>query len=228
MLLGEDRIEEAKAELSDRLSQLGLAINPEKTTSGLISEEFTYIGYAFRLPTITVKQPNCERFLRLIAATFSEFRYRVTSSRPAWLTVDRMRVAFIEELNERITGAIDGARRYGWIFFYSEINDIGLLHRFDGVIRKMFARLPQFQAPPKELKSLVRAHFEAIHTPQRGYIQNYSKYETIEGKLDYLILRAVIDPADRDRLSRNEVQAMFARHRKERLDRLDKDVSRFY
>jgi RNA-directed DNA polymerase len=228
ILLESSRAAEAQSGFESRLANLGLELNTSKTITGPITDEFTYIGYAFRLPVISVKQSNCERFLRLIAATFSEFRYRMSGPRPAWQTLDRMRDAFVEELNERITGAIDGARRYGWIFFYLEITDVRLLHQFDGVIRRMFSRLPQFAGPPRGLKSLVRAHFQAIHSPQQGYIQNYNQYETVEGKLDYLIRRAVVDPADRDRMSVGEVQARFAKHRKERLDRLDKDISRFY
>ena len=66
---------------------------------------------------------------------------------------------FIEDLNEKITGALSEQKRYGWLLYFAEINDMQLLHKLDGIIRGFFRRLADFDYQPPRRLSLNASHF---------------------------------------------------------------------
>lgn len=229
IIVESDKREAAEELLRAKLRGLGLELNDKKTRRGLLIEPFHFLGYLFHLPRVSVIEPNREKLLRSISAMLSEYRYRLArTDRPVWMTPSVLRSSLIEDLNERITGALFGMRRYGWVSFYSQINDVQLLYRLDGIIRRLVAAAPGFNGAPKNLKSLVRALYESRHSPQDGYIYNYDKLETVQGKADYLVRRAVIDPDERDSMDAARVEDLFASHRQTRIYRLERDVGTLY
>ncbi|MGE7137664.1 hypothetical protein ACQKIE_08555 [Luteibacter sp. NPDC031894] len=94
------------------------------------------------------------------------------------------------ELNERITGAVSGGRRYGWVAYFSQINDQEILYRIDSVIRGLFSRLAEFHfTAPKELKRIARSHWEIRYNVLGGYIRNYDVIVTTEQRIEFLVAR---------------------------------------
>jgi retron-type reverse transcriptase len=225
-----DRIDGVETILRQELQALGLELNQAKTTKTHASEPFEYLGYRFELPQASVRQGAVERFLRTIAARFSAYQHRSNQgNHQTWLSVDQRRRAFIDDLNERITGAISGASRYGWLFYYSEVDDLALLHKLDAVIRGMFSRLADFRGQSLGgLKRLSRAYFEIRYSPTGGYVHDYNAIATPTQKLSYLVRRGLIDPASASSLSVDQVEARFSHERERRLNDLDRDVGRLY
>ena len=143
-------------------------------------------------PKIGVRDSTVERFLQSVAAKFSDYKHNkaVRLARHAYLTDGILKNAFLMELNERITGAVSGGRRYGWIAYFSQINDQEILFRIDNIIRGLFSRLAEFQfTAPKDLKRIARAHWEIQYNLLGGYIRNYDIITTIEQKIEFLVSR---------------------------------------
>lgn len=188
--------------LAGRLQRRGLGLHSLSSGKSQIEElgkPFGYLGYFFEGTKITVRDSTIERFIQSIAAKFSDFTHNRARRLEKFAYLDETRLAeiFLMELNERITGAIRGKKRYGWIAYFSQINDLSLLHRLDHAIRGLFSRLPEFHhAAPDELRSLRRAYWEMKFNPTGGYVSDYDKIVTRAQKLAFLLARGRVGPAE--------------------------------
>lgn len=193
-------VDRAKQYVEARLSTLGLKIHPiggGKSHYGPLTNEFGYLGYWFHIPKITVRPSTQERFLQSVVGKFSDYmhnkKWRLENFK--YLDEVKLKEIFVSELNERITGAISEKRRYGWISYYCEITDLGLLGKLDHLIAGFFRRLDDFnKKPPPTLKKLVRAYYEMRYSPMNGYIHNYDVLTTRVQKMQFLIERGHLDP----------------------------------
>ena len=124
------------------------------------------------------------------------------------------------ELNERLTGAISGKKRYGWIAYFNQITDLSLLHRLGKTIAGMFSRISEFGgAAPSGLRKLARAYFEMKFNPEGGYVRNYDKILTTTEKVQFLLERGRVGPDETltddqisDRYDKYLSHILFAMH----------------
>jgi len=212
--------------INNATKKLGLELNHEKGTpeyeSWDVEKGLEFLGYRFEKDKISVKDASYNRFVHSIVGKITKFKYRKIAEDK--LSQDVSKKVFIDDLNERITGAIDENKRYGWAFFFSEINDVDLLHRIDMVVRKNLDRLPNFSKEDKKaIKSVVRAHYEAKHSPKRGYIHNYNSYKTISQKIYYLKNRGLLK--EDAQYTDKQIERLFIQVKAKNLLKLERDVS---
>ncbi|WP_367304069.1 reverse transcriptase domain-containing protein [Burkholderia multivorans] len=195
-------VERAKSSLKFRLQRRGLGLHASgsnKAHFATLREPFAYLGYVFDLPTITVRSSTVERLLQSLSAQFSSFSHNKTRrlEKHGHLDLDRLKQIFLLELNDRISGAISEGKRYGWIAYFSQINDMTLLHKLDNAVAGMFGRLREFdRRPPPDLKRFARAYFEIKYRPDGNYIRNYDVHKTPAQMLLFLQDRGRIAPTD--------------------------------
>jgi len=212
----QDLVKRAKESLAGRLKRRGLSLHATssgKTQIAKLSKPFGYLGYVFEGSTITVRAATIERFLQSIAAKFSDFTHNKKHrlEKHKYLTEERLADIFLLELNDRITGAISGQKRYGWIAYFSQITDQSLLHRIDHAIRSLFNRLPEFDhLPPADLKTLRKSYWAMRHNPNGGYVRNYDEISTREEKLAFLERRGRLDPDEA--LTDAQIDDKYARY----------------
>lgn len=227
-----DPVSKAFASLRSRLAYRGLklhALGSIKTHIEPLSKPFGYLGYTFKMPTISVRDSTIERFLQTIAAKFSDYTHNKSKrlEKFKYLDEERLNAIFLLELNDRITGAISEKRRYGWIAYFSQITDLTLLHRLDDAIAGMFSRLPEFVGKaPADLKQLKRAYHEIQYRPLGGYIRNYDLIETIEQKLKFLVERGRV--ANDEALNDTQITQRFDKYRKKNLATMHADEGALY
>lgn len=206
-----DIVENLRSELESP-EKLALNINKSKTftnseqlTAFNMSDSFEYLGYQFDREMISSpKKSSEEKLIRSVTGLFCEYKnalQAVKRSRRKESTKERqcngLRKTFLFRLNEKITGSISEKKKYGWMFYFIEIGNTSALHRIDSIIVKLFEKTDGFDGTsPSSLKKLVRAYFEAIHSPERGYIHNYNRYDTPEGRRDFLIENGYIEPSE--------------------------------
>lgn len=227
LLVGErGQVNDAEGVVRSVLNAQGLEVSEEKTKRGHLSGECDYLGYRLALPLVTVRTSSEERLVASLAADFAGFRHDSTAkTRPEWLS-DTLRMnVFLDELNERITGAVSENRRYGWLFYYSEANDIALFKRLDRIIHRLWTRYIGGH-PPDALKSFVVAHFETKHRPQGGYVHDYNRYSTTKSQLAFLVRAGVLNQSSPAKLTDLQVRQLFEEHKGRRLRRLELDVGR--
>jgi retron-type reverse transcriptase len=159
-----------------RLHKLG----NEKSDVFQLSSGFIYLGYKFSGVDnlgLTVRQSSIDNLMENLVGLFTDFirnKKKDFSRKPKFRNDQLYKSVFIEKLNERITGAFSENRRFGWMFFFSEITDLQLLHKVDFVVATQFSRLPEFGGtPPPTIKTFMRTYFEVRHSKDRSYFVDY-------------------------------------------------------
>ena len=219
--------ESIRSIVDDELRALKLSLNKDKNKTSFVPIDagLDYLGYHLRLPTVSIKKPTVERFLRSLSALFSAYgnigssKYNTDNSNLAY-------ELFIEDVNEKITGAISENRRYGWLFYFLEMDDLTLLHMMDLIIRDKFCnrlkRNPSGKPVSDVVKKLSKAYYEAKYSPRGGYIHNYDEYDTIQKKWDYLNRWNLLDSGRT--YSNRDIERLFNSVRNKRLSNLESDV----
>lgn len=193
LILGEkDRVAKARKSFASRARVRGLSVHSEKSPKshfGEISKPFLYLGYKFELPMVTIREPTVERLVNSLAAKISDFKNNWESAlkKKAYLTKEMLVEVFLDELNERISGAVSEGRRYGWIAYFSEINEQKVLFRLDSILSDMIQRNDDLQKIRSKLKRFSRAYYEMRHRPYGGYVRNYDVFQTPAQKLRFLV-----------------------------------------
>ena len=214
-----------ESSIKEELGNLGLTLSHEKTFCNFASCQVDYLGYKIELPKVSIRDTNIDRFIISIAAKFTSFKNNSDNylKKHEWLTKDIQKQVFIEDLNEKITGAISNKRRYGWLVYFIEINDMQLLHKLDGIIQSFFVRLDDFGfCPPPQLKRLSTSFYKIKYDIGGGYIHNYELYDSVPKKLRYLSERGLLNP--KKLYKKEEIEILFSRTKKRHLSKLDLDV----
>lgn len=215
-----------KSNINRSLFKLKLNLNKEKTSDGKLSEGVSFLSYYMNQNIISISEKNIQIFIRRIAAKFTWYKNgeRNLERREDWLQDDtRFKEVFLEDLNEIITGSRSESKNYGWLFYFSEINDLSLLFKIDKIINSFFNALDLFgNKPPSNLKRLVKTYYSIKYKTNHSYINNYDDFNTIRKKRSYLVFRGAIDPeVNKTDL---EINYLFERFKNKKLKVLEKDL----
>lgn len=228
----EEHIRNAHRSLAARLRSRGLSLHSlgsGKSHIDTLSTPFGYLGYYFSWPKVTVREATIERLLQTLSAKFSDYVHNKERRlhKFKYLTPERLAEIFLLELNERISGAISEKRRYGWIAYFSQINDLTLLHTLDHTVTRMFARLADFgHKAPAGLKTFRRSYFEMKFNPTGGYVRNYDVIVTRGEKLQFLVERGRM--GREEALSDEEINKRFDTYRRHILSTMHSDEGVMY
>jgi len=115
----------------------------------MIADGFTYLGYEFSPILVSVRDESVERLRESIMKIFTNYKYSETHDLDILQWV----------LNLRITGCIYAGSKYGWLFFFSQIDDMKLLFRLDAFIKAQCERFG-IDTSETKIKRFVRAYHE--------------------------------------------------------------------
>jgi RNA-directed DNA polymerase len=182
---------EARGLIAAKLQEMGLRVHPKaaagKSSSGkLRSANFDYLGYTFEPGRITVSRQRRTRLIDHLVRPVTAFQRGLEEgSIPAAALQERCQWW----LNLRITGCYSGRSRRGWLPYYSQIDDMRVLHELDGVVAGFIRRLPlASQFTPKKF---VKA-WTLLRDPSRDkddYILDFDK-EWTEPEMQEALRRA--------------------------------------
>jgi len=211
--------------IEEKAIAIDLKLHTLKTVCKRDDRNFEYLGYRFELPKITIRESSIVKFINSVASMITSFKnnHKITIKKYKWIDDEAYKSIFIENLNEKITGAISETKRYGWLFYFLEINDEALLHRLDRIIDSFFDRLVEFDYKrPDGLKRLARAYFEAKYNSHGNYIHNYNLYVTYEEKIAYLSKMGKVNPEST--YSKEDIDIIFERTKLQNLLHLENDI----
>lgn len=166
-------LEKIKKEITSYIEKnLSLPVNQDKTYDGKIESGFSFLGYEIQKDGLNLKcRVKEESVLKMENSIVSLFiKYKKSNGK-----MSPKEFAFY--LNLKITGSIieDTERgknkKYGWLFFYSQINDIKILYHLDYLV-KCFIEKFDLNAALKniEVKRFVKSYYEIT---QRRSKSNY-------------------------------------------------------
>lgn len=162
-----------KSDFEDlKLTIHDFAINSNKSSFGNINEPFEFLGYKFEDKLISVRETSIQKMYANIIKLFTLYKNKKYFSKEE----------FITRLNLKITGCVIDGKKYGWISFFSLINDYTLLFMLDKFVEKS---CKNFNINYEEIKKFSRAIYE-IKDPNTNYLTyDLSTLKTSKTKLVY-------------------------------------------
>lgn len=210
------------------LKKIKLKNNFEKTSYGILNNtSIEYLGYSISDEKISIKDQNVQKFINRIAKKCTKFKsgYLRKEERPIYLIDDnnKYKEAFIFDLNLMIGGAIGYNKRYGWICYFSQMNDKELLFRLDSIISSFFKKMDAFNnTRPQELKTLVRSYHLINSKNAHKYLYNFDSLSTISEKSTFLRRFGHIDPDKQ--YSDNQIELIYAKIKQKGISILESDI----
>ncbi len=157
--------QEIKADIEEYLeNKMKLQINRAKYSNGFLNfNSFSFLGYTMKKdgnnPLISVNKNNVYKLESKIINLITKFKYQQP--------INFKQLEF--ELNLLIAGSSsyslaennEKEQYFGWIFFYSQINDKTILFKLDSFIKKILKSFFSNDILGKiNIKSFVKAYFE--------------------------------------------------------------------
>lgn len=201
-------------DLGSDIENLGLNLKDEKYKSGKISDQFEFLGYQNTKDGLTVRERSVEKLRKSIIKMISQFKYSDDS------TYNHLEWA----LNLRITGCIYEKQKYGWLFFFSQIDDLELLFHLDWFVDKILER---FGVDKSELrvKRFVKSYHEITkNLTQTSYIPNFSEYDYSKQRA---ILKEVFKLENVEGMREDQVDKYFSNIVFRQIRELEQDIQTF-
>lgn len=156
--------------IQDDMKKLSLTIHEmgsskEKTDYGSIKEGFYFLGYLYSSKLISVRKSSINNLHNSIIDIFTQYKHSNDKD------IDLLHW----KLNLKITGCRFKDKKYGWLYFFSQINDKTLLFKLDIYVKKIFKK---FDVPYDEtkVKKFIRTYFEILkNRTETNYIPNFSE-----------------------------------------------------
>lgn len=192
-----------------------LKANYDKGDDNKISEGFNYLGYFIRNKNVTVRLSSKKKIEQSLEKLFLQFKHS------KFKNID----FFVWQLNLKITGCIKDNKKYGWMFFFSQIDDTKLLYHLDWLTQRLLDRFGvEKLVRDLEIKRFVRTFNEILYKLNTTkYIPNFDLY-TLEDKIEFLtniVGKNISDMTD------IEVSVEFDKVLFKSLEELEKDIQDF-
>ena len=107
-----------------------------------------------------------------LVGVFTEYKHRLRGAKDK-AEKNSALARFRWTINLKLTGCIYKDQRFGWVFYYSQINDLSVLRRIDNTILSLFKRF-SVTVPPNPKRAL-KAFYESKRTDKAShlFIPNY-------------------------------------------------------
>lgn len=189
-----------------------LEANPQKTVCGKLCEGVPFLGYVFYDNKISVRPAAKQKIESSLEDLFRKRKNQIVSQS-----------LFIWRLNLRISGCILEKKKYGWLFYYSQMSDLKILFQLDWLIQHFFKRFKIDQ--PASIKSFVRTYHEITKNVSHStYLINTDLYSCEEKRkiLSGIYCQKNVDTMDSDMIENLFKESMF-----KEIQRLEHDIQNF-
>ncbi len=169
-----------------------LTLNHSKTHYGKLTEGLDYLGYRIIDKNLTIKKNNVLKQEKKLEKLFSEYSYLRHSNSHLlefqfWrinCSITGIKVTSVENKPEKK----EITKRYGWLFYFSKINDYTLMYRLDKLLKKFSKRYNLLPEHQNKLKKFSRSLLEIKKNKNSTYICDINKeFDTPEKRKEFLI-----------------------------------------
>lgn len=153
------------SEVQKDIGKLKIKLNDgDKFVYDSISIDFDYLGYRISNRLVSVRANSLQKLRESIIRLLTSYKYKKEKNEKYLLF----------RLNLRVTGCIWDNKKYGWMFFFSKIENENVLHSLDLFINKQLRR---FGFQNIKVKKLVRTYYEINHNIfNTNYIPKFDMY----------------------------------------------------
>lgn len=212
-------------ELIKDIESLSLKIHPlnadnSKSSTGVLTEPFDYLGYYFKNRTASLRTSNRQRFEASIANIFTNFKYKYNlakseNNKERALEILRWR------LNLKITGCIYENKKRGWVFYFSQIDDKQILYKIDSSIKNMIKRF-KLEGKVKP-KTLIKSFHESKKSDKDShkYIINFDSFDTNQKRK---VLEIYLGAGKLDGKEDSDIERLFNYRIRKVIEELEEDI----
>lgn len=211
-----NNLDSVKEEIKEKLGNKGLNVHVKsdeysKCQEGTVDSGFSYLGYVFKSNKISVRKQSVVKIRESLTGILVQYKY-----------AQEKKVKFVEwAINIRITGCLFGKKRYGWLQYYSQLNDKGLLFSLDSFVNKQLDRFG-LDANSVRIKRFVRAWNETNkNISNTNYIPNYDHYSREKKKA---FLSDTIEMKNVCNFTEDQVEYEFRKRIYSTVAMLEKDI----
>lgn len=159
-----------------------LLINPSTETS------FSFLGYKIQKrkdgkTLFTIKDSNKVKIENRLILLINQLKMDNINQKAI---IFELNLIITGSINSKLSGDSDSVRRYGWLFFYSQITDESVFYKLDALVKK---RIKESLSPDvaedvlKEIKKFSKAFFEIKYNlKETNYIFKPDEFSTEDKK----------------------------------------------
>lgn len=215
-----------------------LSINKKKIKSGkLLNTEFEFLGYRFfpkrdqfgkKVTYLSVRTKSVKRLQERLIRIMVHYK-KVLKENNSSVTMSRLKF----ELNVTISGSISTEKnelktkkRYGWLFFFSQINDYSVLYSLDAFLRKKIRHIfpeieeSQLNGVHNFVSSYRDVRFHSLDSINIFYPDRFSSSEQRELLSNTFGLRVSSEITDQEleRIFRSKIFKLLKKNEKDLAD----------
>ena len=192
--------------------EFSLDANPEKTVSGELNAGVPFLGYVFYDNKISIRIAAKQKIESSLEELFRKRKNQTISH-----------ALFIWRLNLRISGCILESKKYGWLFYYSQMSDLKILFQLDWLVQHFFKRFKIDQT--ESIKSFVRTYHEITkNVSYSTYLINADRYSFEEKRK---IIGSIYSKKSIDTIDENMIEMLFKEAMFKEIQRLEHDIQNF-
>lgn len=134
-----------------------------------VSQGIEYLGFHITPSIISVRNSSFTRMIENLLVVFTAFKHAKAKNKNENRLVWR--------LNLKITGCIYNAKRYGWMFFFSQIDDLRQLARLDQFVTAELNKRGIGHLRPNVKKFLRSYHEIRLNLRETSYIPKFDEFD---------------------------------------------------
>ena len=191
-----------------------------KSNTGYVKETIEYLGYKFHENTISVRRSSVDGIESGLVEAFTQYAKALQNDPLNSALKIALENQCLRRLNLKITGCFFEGNGYGWVRYFSQMNDLTLLKQRDASVIRLIKR---FNMPPNfKPKTFTRTYWEIVNPrPNSNYIPNFDDFKIIEMKT---YLETVVGKRNVNSIPDEEIQQIFRMEIRKLTRELNQDV----
>lgn len=166
-----------------------------------ISQGIEYLGFKIRKNKISVRDTSYKRMFENLLGVFTQYKHnqhnKDNEERLLW------------RLNLKITGCLFEDKRFGWVFFFSQIDDLKQLARLDEFVRQEL-KIRELEHLENRVKKFLRTYHEIRYRIDKtNYIPNFDKYDLEKMVAEIASAEGKSEEEIRERYTAEQVERKF-------------------
>ncbi|WP_028856013.1 reverse transcriptase domain-containing protein [Psychrilyobacter atlanticus] len=180
-----------------------------KSSFGLIKDGFSYLGYVYTGKLFTIRSTTINKMENRLENLLNDYK----------LKKDKKFFDFVDKFNFKITGFIsENEEKYGWLFFFSQLEDLTILYKLDNLVIKLFKR---HDLETKNIRKFSKSFHEILYNRDKTkYIPNFSKYTTEEKK--EILIKSLGGKVEK--FSEDDIKYEFKKYEKSLKKEMERDL----
>lgn len=196
-------------DLKKDLRKIRLDLNENKEKIFCLKKDpFGFIGYEFQNNNVQLSDKSVKKFINTLDQIIRKNKNNLDG--------------MIFKLNVRITGLIWGNKKYGWMFYYSQITNLKQIYFIDKILRCKL--LPRYKILKRvdEIKKLIRVYWEIRKSLHKSrYILNVDQISVEEKRKT---IRDVLKDKKVDTYIDEEVNRIYSNLIRREITYMEQDV----